>query len=98
MLYEVITSISASGTYQFGASDLQISLSSDQTSLPVGSVAVLTATVTLNDVAYTSPLTVTFNSSCADNNKATLDSSVTTQQGIATATYKGTTDDRNNFV
>lgn len=85
--------VSASETYQFGASDLKISLSSDRTSLPVGSVAVLTATVTLNDAPYPSPLTVTFNSSCAGNNKATLDSSVTTQQGIATATYKGTTDD-----
>jgi len=84
--------VSASQTYQFGASDLKISLTSDKASLPVGSVAVLTATVTLNDAPYTAPLTVTFNSSCADNNKATLDQSVTTQQGIATATYKGTTE------
>ena len=84
--------LSASKNYQFGASDLNISLTSDKTTLSAGSVAVLTATVTQNGAAYNYPIEITFSSSCASANKATLDTQVTAQQGTAISTYKGTTD------
>ncbi len=84
--------LSASKNYQFGASDLDITLTSDKTTLSAGSVAVLTATVTQNGAAYNYPIEITFSSSCASANKATLDTQVTAQQGTAISTYKGTTD------
>lgn len=84
--------LSASKNYQFGASDLEIKLTSDKTSLAAGSVAVLTASVTQNGTPYNYPIEITFSSSCASANKATLDTQVTAQQGTAISTYKGTTD------
>ncbi len=84
--------LTANKNYQFGASDLDITLTSDKTSLAAGSVAVLTATVTQNDTAYNYPIEITFSSSCASADKATLDTQVTAQQGTAISTYKGTTD------
>lgn len=84
--------LTASKNYQFGASDLDITLTSDKTSLAAGSVAVLTASVTQNGAAYNYPIEITFNSSCASADKATLDTQVTAQQGTAISTYKGTTD------
>ncbi|GAA4499223.1 hypothetical protein GCM10023095_19000 [Pseudaeromonas paramecii] len=84
--------ITASKNYEFGISNLQLSLSTDQTVLAPGSVAVLTASVSLAGEAYTNPVEINFSSSCASNGRATLDSQVTTQQGQAIATYKGITD------
>lgn len=84
--------ITAAKNYEFGASNLKISLTSDKTTLPAGSVAVLTALVTLNDQPYPYPIDVNFSSACASADKATLDAKVATQQGTAIATYKGMTD------
>ncbi len=84
--------ITAAKNYEFGASNLKISLTSDKTTLPAGSVAVLTALLTLNDQPYPYPIDVTFSSACASADKATLDAKVATQQGTAIATYKGMTD------
>lgn len=84
--------LSASKNYMFGASDLAISLVSDTSTLNAGSVAVLTATVTQNNLPYNYPIAITFSSSCASSNKATLDTQVTAYQGTALATYKGSTD------
>ncbi|WP_409422043.1 Ig-like domain-containing protein [Pseudaeromonas sp. ZJS20] len=84
--------MTASKNYEFGISNLQLSLSTDQTVLAPGSVAVLTASVSLDDEAYANPVQINFSSSCASNGRATLDSQVTTQQGLAIATYKGLTD------
>jgi hypothetical protein len=85
-------SLATSKNYMFGASDLAISLVSDSTTLNAGSVAVLTASVTQNGIPYNYPIAITFSSSCASSNKATLDSQVTAYQGTALATYKGSTD------
>lgn len=84
--------ITASKPYEFGISNLLLSLSTDQTVLAPGSVAVLTARVSLDGETYTNPVQINFSSSCASNGQATLDSQVTTQQGQAIATYKGLTD------
>jgi hypothetical protein len=84
--------ITAAKNYEFGASNLKISLTSDKTTLPAGSVAVLTALLTLNDQPYPYPIDVTFSSACASADKATLDAKVATQQGTAISTYKGMTD------
>lgn len=84
--------LAASKNYMFGASDLAITLVSDSTSLNAGSVAVLTASVTQNGAPYNYPIAITFSSSCASSNKATLDTQVTAYQGTALATYKGSTD------
>lgn len=84
--------LTATKNYQFGASDLDITLSTDKSSLAAGSVAVLTATVTQNGSAYNYPIEITFSSACASADKATLDTQVTAQQGTAISTYKGTTD------
>lgn len=84
--------LAASKNYMFGASDLAISLVSDSTTLNAGSVAVLTASVTQNGIPYNYPIAITFGSSCASSNKATLDTQVTAYQGKALATYKGSTD------
>ena len=84
--------LAASKNYMFGASDLAISLVSDSTTLNAGSVAVLTASVTQNGTPYNYPIAITFSSSCASSNKATLDTQVTAYQGTALATYKGSTD------
>ena len=85
-------SLATSKNYMFGASDLAITLVSDSTSLNAGSVAVLTASVTQNGMPYNYPIAITFSSSCASSNKATLDTQVTAYQGTALATYKGSTD------
>lgn len=84
--------LATSKNYMFGASDLTITLVSDTTTLNAGSVAVLTASVTQNGTPYNYPIAITFGSSCASSNKATLDSQVTAYQGTALATYKGSTD------
>lgn len=86
------TSLSAAKNFQFGANNLGISMSTDTATLAAGNVAVLTVHVTQNGSAYNSPVTISFTSTCAAQGKATLDSSVTAQQGTAIATYKGTTD------
>lgn len=86
------TSLSIGKNYQFGANDLEISMTADTTTLAAGNVAVLTVTVTQNGNPYSSPVAISFTSPCAAQGKATLDSSVTAQQGTAMATYKGTTD------
>ena len=84
--------LATSKNYMFGASDLVITLVSDSTNLNAGSVAVLTASVTQNGTPYNYPIAITFSSSCASSNKATLDAQVTAYQGTALATYKGSTD------
>lgn len=84
--------LSVGKNYQFGADNLVISMTADTTSLAAGNVAVLTVNVTQNGNPYSSPVAISFTSPCAAQGKATLDSSVTAQQGTAIATYKGTTD------
>lgn len=81
-------SLTQSKNFEFGASNLAMTLETDTNSLPAGNVAVLTAKLTLNGSPYTSPVPVTFSSTCVTNQQATIDSPVTSQQGIASATYK----------
>lgn len=80
--------LTQSKNFEFGASNLAMTLETDTNSLPAGNVAVLTAKLTLNGSPYTSPVPVTFSSTCVTNQQATIDSPVTSQQGIASATYK----------
>ncbi len=79
-----------SKTFTFGALDLSMELTANTTELALNSTATITAKVLSNGVAYTSPLAIAFNSVCATNKKATLDSTATTSNGVAIATYKGT--------
>lgn len=76
--------------FTFGALDLSMELTTNTTELALNSTATITAKVLSNGAAYTSPLSVSFNSVCATNKKATLDSTATTTNGVAVATYKGT--------
>jgi hypothetical protein len=92
------SSTAAAKNFQFGATNLNLKLTSDiSAGLQPGSVALLTAQVTQTDensvtTPYTTPVQITLSSPCASNAKAKLDTSVTTDaSGFATATYVGLT-------
>lgn len=55
--------------------------------LSAGGNASVSVTVTSNGVPYNAPLSVRFSSPCASAGKAVLGSPVTTQAGVATASY-----------
>jgi len=57
-------------------------------SLAQNASTLITVSLTLNGEAYTSPVEVTFTSSCAEDETANLDETVTTSNGIAQATYQ----------
>lgn len=93
------SSTAAAKNFQFGATNLNLILTSDiSAGLQPGSVALLTARVTQTDensvtTPYTTPVQITLSSPCASNAKAKLDTSITTDaRGFATATYVGLTD------
>ena len=86
------TDYTASSTknFQFGENQLALTLASSVSgALPVGSVAVLSTRVTNNGNLYSDPVNVSFTSACTAKNLAKLDASVSTINGIATATYVG---------
>lgn len=86
------TDYTASSTknFQFGENKLALTLASSTSgALPVGSVAVLSTRVTNNGNLYSDPVNVSFNSACSAKNLAKLDATVSTINGIATATYVG---------
>jgi len=61
------------------------------TSLSAGGSTTLTVALQQSDgTLYSQPATVTFNSTCAAQNLATITSPVTTNTGVATATYAAT--------
>lgn len=82
--------LTQSKTFEFGALDLSMEVTSNTSELALNSTATITAKVFSNGELYTSPLSVSFTSICASNSSATLDTSVTSSGGIALATYKGT--------
>ncbi|MGM9490607.1 hypothetical protein [Ideonella sp. YS5] len=55
--------------------------------LSAGGSASVSVTVMKGDAPYTTPLSVSFTSSCVNVGKATLDAQVTTRNGVATASY-----------
>ncbi len=62
-------------------------------SLPAGSTATVTANIqnlTLG-TSHNTPVSVTFRSNCSLNNTAEIDSTIISQSGVATATYRGLT-------
>ncbi len=78
--------------YSVGATDLVMSMSS---SLPTGEELAVDATATFtvritnaDNELYTTPVSVAFTSSCAENNLASISETVTTINGIATAIYE----------
>jgi hypothetical protein len=55
--------------------------------LSAGGNASVSVTVMKGDAPYTTPLTVSFTSSCVTAGKAVMDTQVTTRNGVATASY-----------
>ena len=79
---------SSSLNYSIGSSTLTLSaLTVPAAALSAYGTAGVSVNVLNNGVLYTTPMTVTFISSCASTGKATLTSSVTTVNGTATASY-----------
>ena len=85
----VSTTTSASKAFTFGQLDLTLELTASPTDLPLKSTANLDIKVYSSGELYTSPVAITLASSCGASNKATLTSSVTTSNGVASATYQG---------
>jgi len=83
------TTTSASQAFTFGQLDLTLELTASPTELPLKSTANLEIKVYSSGELYTSPVAITLASSCGASNKATLTSSVTTSNGVASATYQG---------
>lgn len=81
--------LTQSKTFEFGALDLSMALTANPTDLSAGSTASITAKLTNSGSVYTTPVTVSFSSSCATNKTATLDASKITTDGSASVTYKG---------
>jgi hypothetical protein len=82
------TAVTNSLNYAVGSSTISLSaLSLPSTTLSAYGTASISVNVLNNGVAYTSPMTVSFTSACAAAGKATLTASVTTVNGIATASY-----------
>ncbi|WP_137938225.1 hypothetical protein [Chitinivorax sp. B] len=82
------TEISASLAYQIGAADLRLgTLTVGNSHLSAYATTSLAINVTQNGELVSSPVTVSFRSICAANNKATLDSQANTVNGVATASY-----------
>lgn len=74
--------------YGIGSSTITLSaLTFPATTLSAYGTASVSVNVLNNGVPYTTPLTVSFTSSCAATGKATLTASVTTLNGTATANY-----------
>ncbi len=74
--------------YGIGSSTITLSaLTFPATTLSAYGTASVSVNVLNNGVPYTTPLTVSFTSSCAASGKATLTASVTTLNGTATANY-----------
>ena len=76
---------------QFFSGEIHTDIIALDGSSTINAGASLGLTVTLVDeegARYTTPTTVTFTSSCVDNNDATLDLEVTTINGEATSTYQ----------
>ena len=82
------TTVSGSAAYQLGAANVTLTdFSISATDIPAYGTSTISATVRVNGVPTTSPLSVNLSSGCASSGKATLDSSVQTVNGVATATY-----------
>lgn len=86
---DVTTTTSASKAFTFGQLALTLELTASPTDLPLKSTANLDIKVYSSGELYTSPVAITLASSCGASNKATLTSSVTTSNGVASATYQG---------
>jgi hypothetical protein len=88
------SSVTGSTGYSIGASTLTMSaLTLGAGSTPAAALSAfgttsVTVTVTSGGVAITAPQVVTFSSTCAGSGKAVLTSSVTTVNGVATASYR----------
>lgn len=82
------TAVTNSLNYAVGSSTITLGT----LTLPAGTLSAYgTASVSVNvlnnGLPYTTPMTVSFTSACASTGKATLTASVTTVNGIATASY-----------
>ena len=60
----------------------------DGASLAQNATTLITANLTLNGEAYTTPVDVNFTSACAEAETSNLDETVTTSNGIAQASYQ----------
>lgn len=85
----VTSTTTTSSAFTFGQLDLTLELTASPTDLPLKSTANVDLKVYSNGALYTAPVSITLASSCATSNKATLTSSVTTSNGVASATYQG---------
>lgn len=83
------TTLNAQKTFTFGVLDLGLEVSATPQDLPLNSTSTITATLYHQGELYTAPVNVSFSSICASQQLATLDSLVTSSQGQAIATYKG---------
>lgn len=80
--------VTNSMNYAIGASAITLSpITLPAVALSAYGTASVSVTVLNNGVPYTTPMTVNFTSACASTGKATLTSSVTTVNGVATASY-----------
>ena len=85
----VTSTTTTSKAFTFGQLDLTLELTASPTDLPLKSTANVDLKVYSNGELYTAPVSITLASSCATSNKAALTSSVTTSNGVASATYQG---------
>ncbi|WP_298234968.1 hypothetical protein [uncultured Azohydromonas sp.] len=81
------STLQASVSYVVAFPTLALSAMTVPASLSAGANAAISVTVLSNDQPYTAPLPVSFSSPCATAGKATLSSPVTTQNGVASASY-----------
>lgn len=82
------TAATGSINYAVGASTITLSaITLGANPLSAYGTTSVSVTVLNNGVAYTSPMPVSFTSTCAASGKATLTSSVTTVNGVAAASY-----------
>jgi len=82
------TTVSGTAAYQLGAANVTLTdFSISATDIPAYGTSTISATVRVNGVPTTAPLSVNLSSGCASSGKATLASTVQTVNGVATATY-----------
>ncbi|MEK7736430.1 MAG: hypothetical protein AAB319_01530, partial [Pseudomonadota bacterium] len=80
-------SVAASAPFSVGAATVNLALAVGQPSISAYGTTSISATLTVNGLPPSAPMTVQFASGCASSGKASLPAGVQTVNGVATATY-----------
>lgn len=87
---EVEQTATTTHNFSIGYSSFALAIENDTDgeSIAQNSTALITVTLTSDGDLYTTPVTISFNSACATEGTASLDTEITTVGGIAQATYQ----------